>query len=773
MDNGFAAPGGQSRYRLDINNSSVVPDVLRFRGRDALSEPFRWEIEFTTAQDSIPPEQVLMKYATLQMRDGRAVHGILTGLERLATSPDQTRWRTVLSARLALLAHTRRCRIFQHLSVPEVVEQVLRDHGFEGPDFEFRLERSYPDREVITQWRETDLQFIQRILSEVGIFWRTVMDDVRGLDGVIFADGQLNYQSGVRLPYREPSGLFDGAEASVWGVRTWHRVVTDRVSTRDYNYRTAGTPMDASVSVRSDAVTTGEEYRYKAPYLAAGDDADPEPETETGAFYARIRHERTLNGAARLHLFSNASHLAAGQVLEPQGDIIRDLKEGVIITLATYRASRDSRLHVSLWGMPYTERYCYRPVEYPRPEVHGTLPARVESREKGDIYAWLDEHGRYRVRLDFDRSTGEPGYAYLWLRMAKPYGGETYGWHTPLIDGAEVAVAFSSGDIDLPYISHAMHDSEHPDPVSRDNHTRNVLRTPSNNKLRMEDRRQEEHVKLATEYGKTQLNAGHLVDNREEQRGAGAELRTDEYGVLRAGKGLFISADGQPKAQGEVLDMEAALKEIEQLQERMAQLEMAAEQARALKADIDSQRAMFAERLKPLNQALLLSAPEGMALASGEHVQLTAAKNVAINAGGDISVGVMGSMTGLAGDKLGLFARTGQLSLKSGEGPVEMQAQNGKLQLFAQKKLTVSSTENILFAGKKRVTLIGGGSYLRLEAGRIEYGTVGSYIRRAPRTFFAKRNELPFPAVAGGGICLSCLMKAAMNGDTFVVRGRE
>ncbi len=412
----------------------------------------------------------------------------------------------------------------------------------------------------------------------------------------------------------------------------------------------------------------------------------------------------------------------------------------------------------------------YRPPEYPRPEVHGTLPARVESREKGDIYAWLDEYGRYRVRLDFDRSIGEQGYAYLWLRMAKPYSGDTYGWHTPLIDGAEVAVAFSSGDIDLPYISHAMHDSEHPDPVSRDNHTRNVLRTPANNKLRMEDRRQEEHVKLATEYGKTQLNAGHLVDNREEQRGAGAELRTDEYGVLRAGKGLFISADGQPKAQGEVLDMEAALKEIEQLQERMAQLEMAAEQARALKADIDSQRAMFAERLKPLNQALLLSAPEGIALASGEHMQLTAAKNVAINAGGDVSVGAMGSMTGLAGEKLGLFARTGQLSLKSGEGPVEMQAQNGKMQLFAQKKLTVTSTEDVLFAGKKRVTLIGGGSYLRLEAGKIEYGTVGSYIRRVPRTFFSKRNEMSFPAVAGGGICLSCLMKAVMNGTAFIVR---
>jgi uncharacterized protein involved in type VI secretion and phage assembly len=138
-----------------------------------------------------------------------------------------------------------------------VVERVLRKHGLEGPDFEFRLERTYPAREIITQWQETDLQFIQRILSEVGIYWRSMMDDVRGLDTYIFADSQLNYQFDVRLPYSEPSGLFDGAAESVWDVRTWHNIATGTVVTRDYNYRTATTPMDAAVSVRSDAVTTG------------------------------------------------------------------------------------------------------------------------------------------------------------------------------------------------------------------------------------------------------------------------------------------------------------------------------------------------------------------------------------------------------------------------------------------------------------------------------------------------------------------------------------
>ncbi|CAH3403430.1 hypothetical protein AI2719V1_2940 [Enterobacter cloacae] len=145
---------------------------------------------------------------------------------------------------------------------------------------------------------------------------------------------------------------------------------------------------------------------------------------------------------------------------------------------------------------------------------------------------------------------------------------------------------------------------------------------------------------------------------------------------------------------------------------------------------------------KPLNEALLMSAPEGMALTSGEHLQMTAAKNVAINAGGDISIGTMGNMTVLAGEKLGLFARTGQLSLKSGEGPIDVQAQNASLRLFAEQKLTLSSASDISFAGKKRITLTGGGSYLRLEAGKVEYGTTAMYMRKVKRTMAAGSSTL-------------------------------
>jgi type VI secretion system secreted protein VgrG len=739
-------------YTLTINDSPVLPDVLRFRGTEALSKPFSWRIEFTTLQD-VASSDVLLKYASLFMRSGKTLHGVITGFEWLGRSRDQSHYAVTLTSRLSLMNLTRRCAVWQNLSVPELVERILRAHGLEGSDFEFRLERRYPTRDLITQWRESDLEFIHRLLAETGIWYRCGVNNTTGMDTVTFADSQTGYQFGVTQPYQEPAGLYDGAQESVWGLRSWHNTVTGQVQTRDYNYCRAAEPMNSTVVVRNDASTTGEHYRYGAPFLEAGDDTTSEPETESGAFLARIHHERELNKSARLHLFSTASGLTPGQVLETSGSTLSALSEGVLITFTSFQAARDSRLHVSVWGMPYSEQFCFRPPEIPRPQIHGTLPARIESREKHDIYAHLDSAGRYRVKLDFSREDAEPGFNYLWVRQAKPYAGDVHGWHMPLTDGTEVGIAYDDGDIDRPYIAHAFHDSEHADIVTRDNRSQNILRTAAGNELRMEDLRGEEHIALTTPFGATQLNQGHITDEQDKPRGSGFELRTDEYGVIRVAKGLFITADGQTKAAGEVLDMATALREIEVCRNQLQQLAAAAEQAQALEADIASQIAMFDKRLKPLKEMIHFHGPEGVAFTSGEHMQLAAADNVAMNAGGDVSIGSMGNTSILAGDKIGLFARTGKLSLNASEGPVQIQAQNGEMHLSAEQKLSLISMGDMLFAGKKKVTLIGGGSYLILQEGKIEYGTDTTYTRKIKRSVTTGSATMPvkFPYLAGDG----------------------
>ncbi|WP_323175898.1 type VI secretion system Vgr family protein, partial [Neisseria cinerea] len=155
-----------------------------------------------------------------------------------------------------------------------------------------------------------------------------------------------------------------------------------------------------------------------------------------------------------------------------------------------------------------------------------------------------------------------------------------------------------------------------------------IWRTAGDNKFRLEDKRQEEHFKLATPFGKTQLNGGHVVDSEREPRGTGFELRTDEYGALRAGRGMFLTADAQAKGQGNMLEMAPAVNRIKQANREIQELNNAAEAAKALVSDIRAQNMLVAQSIAALQSAVMLaSAQQGMAFTSGEHLQLTSAQN--------------------------------------------------------------------------------------------------------------------------------------------------
>ncbi len=728
-----------SRYRVAVHECSDFLDVLRYRAVESLSQPWRYDVAVTCSSADIACDTLLLKPASFTFMtpvfDGtpalpvRTVYGVVESFRRISMSNDDTRYAMTIVPRIALLDYTKGSEIYLNQSVTEVVEQVLRKHGLEGPDFEFRLSREYPSRELITQWRETDLEFIQRLLAEVGIYWRYEMDSRLEQDVVIFQDSQQQYEFGVTLPLRNQAGMSDSGQESIWDIQTAYNVVSGRVATRDYNYREALTPQDSTESISSqEGSTAGEIYHYAEPFLTAGDAES----TESGAYFARLRHERILNAQYHVTGHSSSPHLAPGQVLETDGSLPDAVKEGIVITTVRTSGSRKSSFTLTFEGSPYSETVCYRPALLSRPVISGSLPARVESTQKGDTCAWLDQEGRYRVKLDFDRDSTEQGYAYLWLRLAKPYAGDTYGFHSPLLDGTEVAVVFDSGDPDRPYIAYALHDSEHPDHVTSENHTRNVWRTPANNKLRMEDKRGEEHIKLATEYGKTQLNMGHLVNGQREKRGAGFELRTDEYGAVRAAKGLFLTADEQAKAQGPVLEMAPAINQINQANSQMQALNSAAEAAGALICDINTQINFVTDKIKDLQSAVLLgSAPQGVALTSGEHLQLSSTRNTMINAGQHLDIGAMKNLSVTVEKALGMFVHKEGAKLVANQGDIEIQAQHNTMSLFSEKQLTVTSSEDeIIISTPETLTLNGGGSYLRLSKNGIEHGSSGEFIMK-------------------------------------------
>ena len=250
----------------------------------------------------------------------------------------------------------------------------------------------------------------------------------------------------------------------------------------------------------------------------------------------------------------------------------------------------------------------------------------------------------------------------------------------------------------------------------------------------MEDKRGEEHIKLSTEYGgKTQLNLGHLVNAERNKRGEGFELRTDDWGAIRAGKGLFISADKQSQATKQILDMEAAVEQLKTALTIAKTLSQAAESAGAVRADTQAQERLN-KTLEGLTQpGVLVHAPNGIALNSPEALRLSSGNSsVAIASGHNTDICAEKNITASAQEELSLFARYGGMKLFAAQGKVEMQAQSDAMSISSEKDMEIqSSAGKVVVSAKDELLLNCGGSYIRLKGGNIELGCPGNILLKS------------------------------------------
>lgn len=748
--------GSLNRYQLQVQGCAEHLDVEHFIGRETLSDCYRYQVTFTSSAQDLQPQQLLRRSATFsfvgthmplaqlaQVKSAeKVVHGIVTDFKRLAGSADQAEYQLTIEPFFALLRHQKRSyRFFLNQSIPQVVEQILREHNFKGWEFEFNLKQIYPKREQINQVNESDRAFIERLLAEVGIFYSFALQPDTQTEIIRFGDQQSCYEFDKSLPLNSPSGQSDSGTASIWGLSLRHQVVENSVQVKDYNYRQA---QDLLLTGRTDMTrgdgeeqNYGDVYHYQARHLTQGDKLNPE--AETANFWARLDHERFLARQTRLRATSNDPSLSTGQVLTINDSRVPSslpavFQAPILITQLRFKASRSEALSIAVSAAPYSETLCWRPTLKPRPIISGTLTARITSAKANDIYAHQNKDGLYWVKFDADLDDKPQGYESMPVRLAKPYGGDTYGLHMPLIQGTEVAIAFHEGDPDRPYIAHALHDSRHPDHVTERNNTRNVLRTPSNNKLRMEDKRGEEHIKLSTEYGgKTQLNLGHLVNAERNKRGEGFELRTDDWGAIRAGKGLFISADERSEAQSQALAMEEALQQLQQAEHLVESLRAAADAAKAELADLDTQKELLKDTLTELKQAgLVLSAPKGIAQTTPSSLQLSAGKNLIATSGDNTDISSFKAFRLAAGERISLFAQKLGIKIFAAKGNVEIQAQDGEMNLDALKDLRITSSQGkLVISAKQEIFLVSGGAYIRIGNGVVESGAPDKIIQRA------------------------------------------
>ncbi|MCY1413282.1 Rhs element Vgr protein [compost metagenome] len=363
----------------------------------------------------------------------------------------------------------------------------------------------------------------------------------------------------------------------------------------------------------------------------------------------------------------------------------------------------------------------------------------------------------------------------MWLRLARPYAGDTHGLHLPLLAGTEVAVAFEQGDPDRPFIAHALHTNLQPDHVTIQNYKRNVLRTPANNKIRLDDTRGQEHIKLSTEYsGKSQLNLGHLVDAKRQKRGEGFELRTDDWGAIRGGKGVFISADQQGKAQGQVLDMKPAVTLMENAADQLKQWQEIAQAHHSRESNSEGLHDLLQQGKNLQGPAVVLSAPKGVTAVTPASLLLGSNQSMYLQSQDEINVTAAQRMALQSNQAMSLLAQREGLRLVSGKGPLEIESHGDILNVIAQQDITVQSVQGHLqLTAKNGITLACGGGYIRITpSGAIDVHTPGR-LNLKGRHVWEKPTSQDFPLPElPQSVCEECLKAARKAAEGAVLSGQ-
>ena len=714
---GMKGPGG-----LPLSLSVRTLDIT-----EAIGQPYRLTLTVTTraqldllalldrpARFTVSPvnEAALadgMPFAEATRPPVRAWAGVIRRAERLSSSTDETVYQLEIAPRLARLADVTDSKLYQNLDMPALINQLLReDIGLAGMDFQLRTSRAYPLQEHITRWNEDGLAFLQRCCEAAGLFYYFTQQDDHEV--VVFADDQSHYLPAQNVVlYRPDAGLESRQQEAVHSLSVTATPVPGQIQRLDYNYRSsAGADLLGNkLANPKQAGLSGRDYRWGAHQK------DPQQGLDAAQLQLEINLARQLvaRGAANVLAFAPAQVFRTDGAPDPQAEF------GWVITQVRHRAARNAAWLSEYQAIP-AERIYRLPQTTPKPTISGTIPARITSPSRYSN-AYLNEHGLYRVQYLFDQQARNgqwpPAGSSRLMRLARPYAGDTYGFHFPLIDGTEVQVAFQGGDIDRPYLLTSLHDQTKPDLVTNKNHTRNVIRTPSNNKIRLEDKDNQQHIKLSTEYGKSQLNLGHLVDAQRQQRGEGFELRTDHWGALRAGKGIFISADAQNRASGKQLEMDNAISQLHHGQQLADTLAQAAETAKADAVDVQAQLALIDDALKALHKAgLLASAPAGIALTTAKSQHLNAGDNLHITTGRSIGLSALKRLTANVGEAISLFALKAGIKLYANQGAVDIQAQGGELLLSAKQDMQLRSLQKISLGAQQEIVLSVGGNGLRI-----------------------------------------------------------
>ena len=515
--------------------------VVGFTGTEAISQPYRFEIELVSDDPEIDFSDVIDQPATLTMYRGddpSEVDGIITSLQQLHQTGKQSEfrygYRAILEPRLSRLAFSMQSRVFQNRTVEEIVSQILKDAGV---DIEFELNDSYAPREYTTQYKETDLAFVQRLLEFEGI--RYSFRHEQGAETIIVSDdpkGASPIEGDAEIAYSHADGL--RPSDSLETIRDFvleQRLVTGMTRVKDYNYRTP----EANVFSENELEAKGSTGVHSDYGVHAKD-------TDAADRLSRIRAEEIESTRVTVTGTGDCLRFRAGQTFSLRDHYRDGLNQSYLLTSVQHTGAQPDTAEASVAdeALPnYSNVFSclpasapYRPPRVtPEPKLPGVMTAKVES--GGGEYAYIDEEGRYRVKMPFDLADAEAGGASKPIRLAQPYTGAGYGMHFPVHADAEMVFACVDGNVDRPLGLSTVPNPAQGSPVTSANKTRNSIITASNNRIEIEDEVGSERIKLYSPHAESvvQLGAPNCpVD--------GIVTSTQRVVGIHGGKGIYLNA---------------------------------------------------------------------------------------------------------------------------------------------------------------------------------------------------------------------------------------
>ncbi|MGF0334030.1 type IV secretion protein Rhs [Ectopseudomonas toyotomiensis] len=524
-------PANETHFSLSIEGVEHDLQVLEFSGREAISQPYRFDVELISERPDLDLTSLLHQRAFLAFSpNGDGIHGLIHRVEQGESGKRLTRYRLAIVPQLAYLTHRTNQRIFQHLTVPQIVAQVLEEHGIVEGGYQFQLGPTvYPERDYCVQYDESDLHFIQRLCEEEGIHYHFQHSESGHV--LTFGDDQTAFAKlGQPTPYIQDSGMTaDDPVIKRLALRLETR--TRNTTRRDYDFEQPRLLLEATYqgekAGENDSLPTLEDYDYPGRYT----------DRTRGKHLAKRALERHRADYQQLEGKSDQPRLVSGHLLEisehPQSEwndlwlLTEVLHEGKQPQVLEESVTSDSMLGKALntllhnmtgkaqpstkdgddftqgyrnrflatpWAVPYRP-----PLEHPKPKVLGSQTAVVTGPTGEEIHC--DEYGRVKVQFFWDREGQADEKTSCWLRVSSSWAGDRYGAITIPRIGMEVLVTFLEGDPDQPLVTGCLYHAEHVVPYDLPaNKTRSVFKTLSSpggggyNELRIEDRKGAEQI---------------------------------------------------------------------------------------------------------------------------------------------------------------------------------------------------------------------------------------------------------------------------------------